>query len=1338
MSKSEKFSKLRPKKATEGAPSTRSQLVDEALNGWVEELQQSATSAPSLPKLELSAAHPTGLAQLYAGRATRLTNLVREPNALAHVRMRAHDLLAAQSELSSGQGAIPMHLGIGTASWTDATDGTSSAHSVTALLRPLTMQLAEDDDILLTLRPGLSLNSELAQALRDKGLKLDISQFDKVGDFSPLNALRFLREAGSLNLVGFDMYESLTLGVFVKPADIVIGDLQRLRERAVESTVVVALAGDATARAALAKPLAEPIRTDRDPHTEKGVGLLDPLQHDALDAVAAGRSLVLDTPPASERAETIAAILIDAAVSGKRVAYVPGERRAATALMAYLRELGLDDLVLDLSDSTDWDRGATAALRHAITIEPTNTQDADMVEGIRTELVKVREKLGGYTQALHKPKETWGISPYDALQVLTDLTAGTSGPRTKVRFSEERLDKIAEDGAASARAALQEAAELGIFKAGKKSNPWHGAVISAPEAVAETVECVQRISIQSLPQVRANIGRVARETGLTQAHTLEDWEQQLELLAGVRDSLDVFLPMVFERSAADMMIATAPKEWRKERALNMKGSTRRRLVRQARDMVRPGVKVDNLHERLTRVQNLRSVWAEYGDAAGWPKLPGGLDEMINVNQALRTDLKAISPFFSTVHGDLAKMPVDDLVRLMDALAQDKDGAARLPERVKVLKKIKALGLEDLVDDLRARQVPDYLIPSELDLAWWASALSVMLSQDDRLAHYTGKTLAGLSTQLRNLDREQERSLVPQARFKIAQQVRRRLLDDRDQAGLLYEALAADRDLPLPQILADYPLSAYVMPIRIIPPLQMSSLFDEKARIDVVVLDGVERLEVAQLLPALCRASQVVVAGDVRRKLGGAVAEFAEILPHITVPPSVGKSNEAVTDFLASHGYGRAVFSVPVPRTSSALGLHLVDGRGMPAPGLSAIESSADEVEAVVDLVIEHALSRPDESLAVVTLNARHAQRIREAIISAVADSPAIDSFFKPTAVEPFVTLDAAHAAGLRRDRIILAVGFAKTPHGRVLHDFGAISGSTGPSLLVDALSAVRGDLDVVASFTPEDIDESRLNSEGARMLVDLLASAQESDKALSPIELAQASTEEESEPDRLLVDLAERLYRLGLTVLPNVGTDKGVRIPLAIGHPAFPDELLVAVLTDNVAYASEPSLRRRERILPARLAEFGWGVYTVYSTAVFMNPQAEAEAILNLVLDIVEEAQGEPLPESAPQPSVEQTDELEVDESGEVSEPAPVRSEPRPPIAPGLPLTAYGDDQLDEMAKWIASDGVERSESQMVAELIEALQIVRRGAQVNAVLANVARRNGAVADPAEESADEEA
>ena len=32
---------------------------------------------------------------------------------------------------------------------------------------------------------------------------------------------------------------------------------------------------------------------------------------------------------------------------------------------------------------------------------------------------------------------------------------------------------------------------------------------------------------------------------------------------------------------------------------------------------------------------------------------------------------------------------------------------------------------------------------------------------------------------------------------------------------------------------------------------------------------------------------------------------------------------------------------------------------------------------------------------------------------------------------------------------------------------------------------------------------------------------------------------------------------------------------------------------------------------------------------------------------------------------------------------------PRPAIAKGLPLAAYSDDQLDEMAAWVRSDGIE-------------------------------------------------
>ena len=64
----------------------------------------------------------------------------------------------------------------------------------------------------------------------------------------------------------------------------------------------------------------------------------------------------------------------------------------------------------------------------------------------------------------------------------------------------------------------------------------------------------------------------------------------------------------------------------------------------------------------------------------------------------------------------------------------------------------------------------------------------------------------------------------------------------------------------------------------------------------------------------------------------------------------------------------------------------------------------------------------------------------------------------------------------------------------------------------------------------------------------------------------------------------------------------------------------------------------------------------------------------------------------------------------------------RPPIAEGLPLQAYSDDQLDDMIAWIRSDGVQRDERSEVEELRAALALTRHGAGISAVLSNAVRR----------------
>src|SRR5699024_12228615 len=67
----------------------------------------------------LSGAHPSGLAQLLAGRATRLSSLIRDHDILADARRRAKSIRSKAEQLNNERGIRAAHLAIGFASWTE-------------------------------------------------------------------------------------------------------------------------------------------------------------------------------------------------------------------------------------------------------------------------------------------------------------------------------------------------------------------------------------------------------------------------------------------------------------------------------------------------------------------------------------------------------------------------------------------------------------------------------------------------------------------------------------------------------------------------------------------------------------------------------------------------------------------------------------------------------------------------------------------------------------------------------------------------------------------------------------------------------------------------------------------------------------------------------------------------------------------------------------------------------------------------------------------------------------------------------------------------------------------
>lgn len=1514
-------------------PPTTSQVVARAVAGWRRTLANRA-GASSLADvnllgeavLELTHAHPSGVAQLFAGRTTALANLFREGVSLPTARRRARAVAARATEQTERYGIAPTFLAIGVASWTvDAAASTShddlaalariagaasdpvgtdtDAASPTGprtvhapvLLRPV--RLAErtsgDGDFEIGLEPTAELNPFLARALRARGALLDptalaASAFDG-GGFDPRAVTERVHALGTAVLPGFQLVEKLLVGSFVHPGQALVDDLDALAglehnelvvalahldledahlvQRAKESDVPAADLPDdapaALARVHVAQDLPPMRLADEDPADERGVGDLDRAQRHALDAVTSGRHVLVDAPAGADVAGTITAILADAAASGRSVLYVPGHRRAAEQVLARMAEHGIDELVLDIEPSSAWRASVSRRLLAAMTLEPPYV-DRQALGRTRADLIDTRRRLAGYMRSLHLVRAPWDVSAYDVLQSLARLTAERPSPSTHVRLDLASATALRGEARLEAADDLVRAAELGAFTLRPGATPWFGADLVDDDAAADALTRAAHLADTLLPTVRAQIEHVRRTAGLVEPRTVREWGDRLTMLDGLRTTLDVFQPMIFERTAAALVAATADARTRREHPDDMTVLQRRRLVKQAKDMLRPGTRVPDLHAALVEVQAQREAWTAVCPGGGWPILPDGLADMEQTWDELVTDLEALAAVLATTPAgaDLLDTPLDDLEARLRALADDREALDQLPERTRLVRSLAERGLGTLVDDLRDRRVDVGLVGPELELAWWATAFEAILAEDRSLAIYDGAGLETLAQRFRELDRAHVAGLpgpvLVAALSGITLAVRRHPED----AEELFAELLEGRFGGLRDALDRYPsLVRALRPVVVASPTLVPHVMPPSRTVDLVVLDAVHHLPLDVLLPAVARGRQVVVVGDPRRASGTGLQNLARVLPSVTVTADASARDQDLVDLLARHGYDGVLRTTPLPETRELVSFEDVRGAGVPAADGTVLTTQA-EVERVVEKAVEHALVRPEESLAIVTLSATHAERVREALHTEVRRNPALTAFFSAEQHEPVVVADMTAVAGLVRDAVILSVGFGRTPHGRVLHRFGAVAEATGEAMLLDALAVSRARLDVVASFSAADLDPERLRAPGTRLLADLLELAER--RTQEGPTLPTAVTEAGLNPDRLVIDLAERLWRAGLLVETDFGAPGGERIPLVVGHPDLPERMLVAVLTDDDGYIAEQSVRVRDRQRAEHLERLGWTVVQVWSAAAFLDPVKEANRIRTAVLDAAAALRQTPLfggvalghttdelAEGVPAAGPATTGSAasgasaasggsagsassggsaassasvtssatagsagsagtagSVDSVGSVASAASASSgtsgasapstasagsststasvastvsavdagdevvaEPRsfvrdssdpgattggeavlqggfamvggvqpdllsslegdevvgtrparPDVQPGLPISAYGDNDLDALARWIASDGVVRDEQQLAGALRAELGVVRRSNRVDAAVTAAVRR----------------
>jgi len=502
--------------------------------------------------------------------------------------------------------------------------------------------------------------------------------------------------------------------------------------------------------------------------------------------------------------------------------------------------------------------------------------------------------------------------------------------------------------------------------------------------------------------------------------------------------------------------------------------------------------------------------------------------------------------------------------------------------------------------------------------------------------------------------------------------------------------------------------------------------------DVVIFDEASQVMPEDAMPAIMRAKRAVVAGDPKQLPPTAffasgssdpedddeepeqdsdlvpvgIAGMESILDVMTTfcaPQSLNihyrSLDESLIRFSNHEFYHDRLITFPsADKNGRGIEHILVEGPHNDGEELS----SSVEISKVVDLVFEHAETDPDETLGVIALGIKHAKRIEAAISQRRQTRPDLDEFFSRENVnESFFVKNLERVQGDERDAVILSFGYAKDGTGNLRNRLGPINHSGGERRLNVAVTRAKTRMNVVSSFTENDMDPTRFTSIGAQVLSRYLGYARSGGKRLSDVK------ETDVEMNEFEIDVMDTLSSKGLRLVPQLGVS-GYRLDFAVLHPNVPNKYVLAIECDGAPYHSSKTARDRDRLRQTHLESRGWRFHRIWSLDWYEHRADEIDRTLRAYDAAVADADAPTIVENDP------------GASSDDRRPAGRKERPeKPPIGRYPNITDYDTSEIRRVFDWISSDGILRSDDEMIAEAVPVLGFARRGRLIDERLRSI-------------------
>ena len=615
---------------------------------------------------------------------------------------------------------------------------------------------------------------------------------------------------------------------------------------------------------------------------------------------------------------------------------------------------------------------------------------------------------------------------------------------------------------------------------------------------------------------------------------------------------------------------------------------------------------------------------------------------------LRSVLKYRTPFFNQAatavpNIDFYKLSLNQLVlKIESATNLGTDSLWHYVSYVQVKKTCNDLGLSDFIATLSREQWafdPEYLeqygdILRHTIYKMWLD--TVARKKRPELGEFSATEHEQRIAEFKNLDLEQlaiDQARVCRELFPHIPSARMRENGGDEFGILLREINKKKHTRSIRKLFADIPHAVLALkPCLMMSPLSVSTYLESAYfQFDTVIFDEASQVRTEDALGVISRGKQVIIAGDSKQLpptnffaanteeegeveddeyydqagLFDSVLDEAALLNTISLKWHYRSRDESLITYSNDKIYDGGLFTFPSSCLSkNDMGVEFIYVENGLYEGSS--KGNRIEAECVADLVMEHFKTYGNErSLGVIALSENQSRLIDDVITSRVMANPEMECFLDSEIDEPFFVKNLENVQGDERETIILCIGYAKGPSGKLSHNFGPMNKEGGERRLNVAITRARNNLKLVTSIDPSEIDLNKVSYEGPKLLKGYLTYAKAGSNYVSP---SNSRNYGYVEKDSFLEVVKNVLEEAGFKVDESVGRSD-CKIDLAVRDPEQNDRYCIGIVCDGDSYHAAVTARDRDRLRTQVLNGMEWNLYHVWACE-WMQDAARQEELL--------------------------------------------------------------------------------------------------------------------------------